>query len=232
MQATTRRMAYTIEQYEEIQHRIRSAARRAGRDVQDVQLLAVSKRQSVSAMRRVASYGQQSFGENYLQEAEPKIDELQDLALQWHYIGQIQSNKTRLVAQLFDWVHSLDRLKIAQRLNDQRPDSATELNVFVEVNVSEEDTKGGVRPNEVADFIDALAPYKRLRVRGLMALPAPQLSERDQRKSFQRLNTIMSDLRQPQLNCLSMGTSSDFEAAINEGSTIVRIGTALFGPRA
>jgi len=232
MQATARRMAYAIEQYEEIQHRIRSAARRAGRDAQDVQLLAVSKRQSVSAIRRVASYGQQSFGENYLQEAAPKIDELQDLTLQWHYIGQIQSNKTRLVAQLFDWVHSLDRLKIAQRLNDQRPDSATELNVFVEVNVSEEDTKGGVRPNEVADFIDALAPYKRLRVRGLMALPAPQLSERAQRKSFQRLNTIMSDLRQPQLNCLSMGTSSDFEAAINEGSTIVRIGTALFGPRA
>ena len=232
MQATTPRMAYTIEQYEEIQHRIRSAARRAGRDAQDVQLLAVSKRQSVSAIRRVASYGQQSFGENYLQEAEPKIDELQDLTLQWHYIGQIQSNKTSSVAQLFDWVHSLDRLKIARRLNDQRPDSATELNVFVEVNVSEEDTKGGVRPNEVADFIDALAPYKRLRVRGLMALPAPQLSERDQRKSFQRLKTIMSDLRQPQLNCLSMGTSSDFEAAINEGSTIVRIGTALFGPRA
>ena len=224
-------MAYTIDHYADILRRIELAAHASGRAAQDVQLLAVSKRQSVNAIRRVAGYGQQSFGENYLQEAEAKIAELGDLSLHWHYIGRLQSNKTGIVARLFDWVHSLDRLKIARRLDDQRPESAPALNVCVEVNISGERSKGGIDPDEVPDFIASLASFSRLRVRGLMALPSPESAISAQRKSFHRLSEILAALEQPQLDSLSMGTSNDFEAAIAEGSTLVRIGTALFGPR-
>ena len=224
-------MAHTIDHYAEILRRMEIAALAAGRTAQDVQLLAVSKRQSVNAIRRVAGYGQQSFGENYLQEAQAKMTELADLSLDWHYIGRLQSNKTGDVARLFNWVHSLDRLKIARRLDEQRPESAPALNVFVEVNISGERSKGGIEPDEVPDFVASLASFDRLRVRGLMALPSPESDISAQRQSFRQLCEILAALEQPQLDGLSMGTSSDFEAAIAEGATLVRIGTALFGPR-
>ena len=224
-------MIYTIDHYEDILRRISCAAVAAGRNAQDVELLAVSKHQSVNAIRQLAGYGQRSFGENYLQEAESKIIELAELSLQWHFIGQLQSNKTRVVARLFDWVHSVDRFKIAQRLDAQRPEAAPPLNICVEVNISGETSKGGIAPTEVPDFIAALASFRRLRVRGLMALPSPAATITAQRRSFQRLCEVLVALKQQQLSFLSMGTSADFEAAIAAGSTVVRIGTALFGPR-
>jgi pyridoxal phosphate enzyme (YggS family) len=193
--------------------------------------LAVSKRQSVDAIRRVAGYGQRRFGENYLQEAEAKVAALAPLALEWHFIGQLQSNKTRVVATLFDWVHSVDRLKIARRLNDQRPEAAPALNICIEVNISGEPGKGGITVEEVPEFIERAAAYPRLKVRGLMALPAPGADFDDQRRVFRRIYEVFADIDRPAFDTLSIGTSSDFEAAIAEGATIVRIGTALFGPR-
>ncbi len=224
-------MVPAIDRYQKLAQRLTAAARRYARSDDEVQLLAVSKRQSIDAIKRVAAYGQRKFGENYLQEAETKIAALATLGLEWHFIGQLQSNKTRAVATLFDWVHSVDRLKTAQRLNDQRPDLATRLNVCVEVNISGESGKGGVAVNEVPSFIDSLVSLPRLQVRGLMALPAPESDFERQRRSFRRLFEIFREIDYPAFDTLSMGTSNDFEAAIAEGATIVRIGTALFGPR-
>jgi pyridoxal phosphate enzyme (YggS family) len=212
---------------------IRSLERDAQRPEGSVILLAVSKRHSSARIREVAAAGQLHFGENYLQEAESKITELADLDLVWHFIGPIQSNKTRGIAAHFDWVHSVDRLKIAQRLSEQRPAAVAPLNICVQVNVSDEHSKSGVTDAEVAKLCEQIDGLPNIRLRGLMAIPAA-LDDYDlQRASFRQLATLYASLRtrHPDMDTLSMGMSNDFAAAIAEGSTMVRIGTAIFGAR-
>jgi len=211
--------------------RIREAAQAAARDPDEVRLLAVSKTQPAEAIRHASAAGLGDFGENYLQEALDKQAELADLPLTWHFIGPIQSNKTKAIAEHFDWVHSVDRLKIAQRLSAQRPASLPPLNVCLQVNVSGEASKSGCEPQEVASLAKEIAALPRLRLRGLMAIPEPTEDPAEQRAAFARLRQLQEalDLR---LDTLSMGMSQDLEAAIAEGATWVRIGTALFGARA
>jgi pyridoxal phosphate enzyme (YggS family) len=210
--------------------RIREAAQAAARDPDEVRLLAVSKTQPAEAIRHASAAGLGDFGENYLQEALDKQAELADLPLTWHFIGPIQSNKTKAIAEHFDWVHSVDRLKIAQRLSAQRPASLPPLNVCLQVNVSGEASKSGCEPQEVASLAKEIAALPRLRLRGLMAIPEPTEDPAEQRAAFARLRQLQEalDLR---LDTLSMGMSQDLEAAIAEGATWVRIGTALFGAR-
>jgi pyridoxal phosphate enzyme (YggS family) len=219
------------EHYENVRRQIRTAALAADRDPDSVQLLAVSKRQPVEAVRALAACGQRAFGENYLQEATAKILKLAPLQLEWHFIGRIQSNKTLAIATHFAWVHGIDRLKIAQRLNDQCPPDRPPLNVCIEVNLSDEADKGGVALDEMPALVNEMAEMQRLRLRGLMALPAPGLDYDAQRATFRRLARAQAAIDRPGFDTLSMGTSDDFAAAIAEGATIVRIGTALFGPR-
>jgi hypothetical protein len=211
--------------------RIRDAERRHGRVPGSVALLAVSKQQSPEAIAALAASGQRAFGENYLQEALPKIAHLEGLGLSWHFIGRIQSNKTRDIAAHFTWVHTLDRPKIAQRLDAQRPPGLPPLECLVEVNVSGEASKGGVDPAALPELLACCRELPRLRLRGLMALPAPEDDFARQRAGFRRVREALAALGDPTLDTLSMGTSDDFEAAIAEGATIVRIGTALFGAR-
>jgi len=206
------------------------AAERHGREPGDVGLVAVSKRHPASAIRAAYAAGQRRFGENYLQEALAKQDELADLDIEWHFIGAIQSNKTADIAARFDWVHTIDREKIARRLNDQRPDDRAPLNVLVEVNISGEASKHGIMPAELPALLETIAMMPRLRLRGLMSLPAPVDDFAAQRRAFAALAALAATSATP-LDTLSMGTSDDFEAAIAEGATLVRIGTAVFGPR-
>lgn len=196
-------------------------------------LLAVSKTRPAEDIRAAHALGINDFGENYLQEALPKIEALQALGLTWHFIGPIQSNKTRPIAEHFDWVHSVDRDKIARRLNEQRPADAPPLQVCLQVNVSGEASKSGVSPAELPALAEAVMQLPRLRLRGLMAIPAATTSEAQQRATFAQLRGLFEDLqpRAPDLDTLSMGMSGDLESAIAEGSTLLRIGTALFGPR-
>jgi PLP dependent protein len=205
----------------------------AGRDAADVTLVAVSKTQPADALRVLAQAGQVAFGENYLQEALTKQAALTDLPLQWHFIGPIQSNKTRDIAARFDWVHSVERLKIAQRLNDQRPAEAPPLSVCVQVNVSREASKSGCAPGELAALAAAIAELPRLRLRGLMAIPAPIAQSADPAQPYRLLREAFEALRALGLpvDTLSMGMSDDFELAITHGATHVRVGSALFGPR-
>lgn len=198
-----------------------------------VQLLAASKQQSIENVRIAFAAGQTRFGENYLQEALPKIEALAEANIEWHFIGPIQSNKTRKIAEHFSWVQSVDDIKIAKRLNDQRPDDLTPLNICLEVNISAEESKSGVAPVNVLELIHACLELPRLRVRGLMAIPEIQTDVMLQRQQFHSLFELFQALRQKQipLDMLSMGMSDDFEAAIAEGSTLVRIGTAIFGRR-
>ena len=211
--------------------RIREAAQAAERDPDEVLLLAVSKTQPAEAIREASEAGLHDFGENYLQEALEKQAELADLPLVWHFIGPIQSNKTKLIAEHFDWVHSVDRLKIAQRLSDQRPDHLAPLNLCLQVNVSGEASKSGCEPQEAQELAQTIAALPRLRLRGLMAIPEPTDDPAEQRAAFARLRQLQAEL-QLDLDTLSMGMSQDLEAAIAEGATWVRIGTALFGARA
>ena len=205
----------------------------AGRDAAEVTLVAVSKTQPADALRALAQAGQVAFGENYLQEALTKQAALADLPLQWHFIGPIQSNKTRDIAARFDWVHSVERLKIAQRLNDQRPAEAPPLSVCVQVNVSREASKSGCAPGELAALAAAIAELPRLRLRGLMAIPAPIAQSADPAQPYRLLREAFEALRALGLpvDTLSMGMSDDFELAITHGATHVRVGSALFGPR-
>ncbi|AHL77200.1 hypothetical protein CH92_19805 [Stutzerimonas stutzeri] len=211
--------------------RIREAAQAVARDPDEVRVLAVSKTQPAAAIREASSAGLGDFGENYLQEALEKQAELADLPLTWHFIGPIQSNKTKAIAEHFDWVHSVDRLKIAQRLSDQRPDPLPPLNICLQVNVSGETSKSGCEPEDVPELAQAIAALPRLRLRGLMAIPEPTDDPAEQRAAFARLRRLQDDL-DLDLDTLSMGMSQDLEAAIAEGATWVRIGTALFGARA
>lgn len=216
-----------------VQTRITHAARACGRDPRDIQLLAVSKTHSPQSVREAAQAGQQDFGENYLQEALDKQIAVANPALVWHFIGPIQSNKTRAIAENFAWVHSVDRLKIAQRLSMQRPTSAPPLNVCIEVNVSGETSKSGVSPEGLAALAEQVAALPQLKLCGLMAIPAPTSDLQQQRAAFARVRVLFDALNQRGLNLdtLSMGMSGDLEAAIAEGATIVRIGTAIFGVR-
>lgn len=208
------------------------AALEAGRGEDAVHLLAVSKTFAAEAVREAYHAGQSAFGENYLQEALDKIEALRDLPLEWHFIGPIQSNKTRPIAEHFAWVHSVDRLKIAERLAAQRPPQLPRLNICLQVNVSGEASKSGVAPLAVAQLARAVARLPQLRLRGLMAIPEPAEGVQ-QRAPFARMRELLEDLNRQgmQLDTLSMGMSHDYAAAILEGATIVRIGTAIFGSR-
>ncbi len=212
---------------------IAHAAKSANRDAAEVRLLAVSKTFAADAVREAYRAGQAAFGENYLQEALQKIEDLQDLPLEWHFIGPIQSNKTRDIAQNFAWVHSVDRLKIAERLSAQRPPQLPALNICLQVNVSGEQSKSGVAPEAVMQLAKDIAQLPRLRLRGLMAIPAPADDASAQRAPFAQMRRLLQELNKQglSLDTLSMGMSHDFAAAIKEGSTMVRVGTAIFGAR-
>ncbi len=198
------------------------------------QLLAVSKKRSASEIREIYNLGIHQFGENYLQEALTKKADLTDLDITWHFIGPIQSNKTRLIAENFQWIHSVDRIKIAQRLNEQCPEGKV-INICAQVNSDGEDTKSGMAINELSDFADAMTNFSNLRLRGLMTIPAPRDSFEAQKQVFTEMKETLHSLKaqHPQLplDTLSMGMSSDLEAAIASGATIVRVGTDIFGPR-
>ncbi|AHD16865.1 hypothetical protein C163_24860 [Pseudomonas sp. FGI182] len=213
-----------------ISARIASAAQAAGRDPASVQLLAVSKTKPASAIREIHAAGVCDFGENYLQEALTKQQALGDLPLIWHFIGPIQSNKTKAIAEHFDWVHSVDRLKIAQRLSEQRPAGLVPLNICLQVNVSGEDSKSGCAPADLPALAKAVAALPNLRLRGLMAIPEPTDDRAAQEAAFATLRQLQEGLGLG-LDTLSMGMSHDLEAAIAQGATWVRIGTALFGAR-
>ncbi len=198
-----------------------------------VQLLAVSKTRPVGDLLRAMEAGQHMFGENYLQEALEKIRELQQQYAEWHFIGRVQSNKTKPIAENFHWVHCVEKASHAQRLNDQRPEHLPPLNICLQVNLDREQTKGGVAPEQAAELASLCRVLPRLRLRGLMTLPAPAEGLAAQRRPFQqlrRLKEVLSTTEHP-LDTLSMGMSDDLEAAVAEGATIVRIGTAIFGPR-
>jgi hypothetical protein len=210
--------------------RIREAAQASQRDCATVGLLAVSKTKPAEAIRQAFAAGTTDFGENYLQEALEKQLELSDLPLTWHFIGPIQSNKTKPIAEHFAWVHSVDRLKIAQRLSDQRPAHLPPLNICLQVNVSGEASKSGCNPDELPALAHAVTQLPNLRLRGLMTIPEPTDDPSAQRAAFARLRELQQDLNLG-LDTLSMGMSHDLEAAIAEGATWVRIGTALFGAR-
>ena len=210
-----------------------AAAVKAGRRAEDVRLLAVSKTFAPDALREAYQAGQICFAESYVQEALDKIAALQDLPIEWHYIGPIQSNKTRAIAENFSWVHSVDRLKIAERLSGQRPAHLPALQVCLQVNISGEASKGGVSPPDAGVLARAIARLPRLELRGLMAVPAPGDDIAAQRLPFAQLRELLDQLNREglQLDTLSMGMSHDFAAAIAEGATMVRIGTAIFGER-
>jgi pyridoxal phosphate enzyme (YggS family) len=216
-----------------VRSRIARAARAAQRDPGDISLLAVSKTFPPAHIEAAFAAGQKAFGENHAQEAVEKITILAALPLEWHFIGPIQSNKARLIAQHFAWVHSVEREKIAERLNAARPEGMSPLNVCIQVNVSGEATKSGVAPGEEAQLADEIARLPRLKLRGLMAIPEPTTDLMLQRRRFALLRELKEKLgaRGHVLDTLSMGMTDDFEAAIMEGATIVRIGTAIFGER-
>lgn len=213
-----------------IQSRIATAIAAAGRAPQTVQLLAVSKSVNADAVRAAAAAGQCAFGESYVQEALAKIAALADLSLTWHFIGPVQRNKTRVLAEHFDWIHSVDRVVIAQRLNDARPATLPPLNICIQVNISGESSKSGVLPADLPVLAREIVPLPRLRLRGLMAIPQADLAHGLQHVQFRRLRQLCDGLSLP-LDTLSMGMSGDLEAAIAEGATIVRVGSAIFGRR-
>ena len=217
-----------------VRARVSAACIAAGRSPQSVQLLAVSKTFPPNAVLQAAAAGQQAFGENYIQEAVLKIQALQGHTLQWHCIGPVQSNKTRLVAQHFDWVQSIDRLKIAQRLSEQRPSGLAPLQVCIQVNTDGGPTKAGVTPHDLPELARAVAALPQLTLRGLMTIPEPSADFASALALHARARTLMEDLNADGfgLDTLSMGMSADLEAAIHAGSTMVRVGTAIFGGRA
>ena len=216
----------------EVDRRIRAAERAAGRPAGSVSLLAVSKTKPFELIRQAHRLGLSTFGENYAQELAEKAQALADLDLSWHFIGPIQSNKTRDIAARFDWVHSVDRLKVARRLSEQRPQTLPPLQVCIQVNVDDEASKSGVPLEGVAELAKAIVDLPNLTLRGLMAIPRAD-SDDHNRAAFRQLAMTLSQLRNtmPALDTLSMGMSADFGVAIEEGATLVRLGTALFGPR-
>lgn len=227
-------MTEIAERLARVQARIRAAEAQYQRAAGSVALLAVSKTKPVDAVREAIAAGQTAFGENYVQEARDKQDALgPDAAAEWHFIGPLQSNKTKHVAPHVDWVHSVEREKIARRLSEQRPDGLPPLNICLQVNVSGEDSKSGIVPENLPALAEAVAGLPRLRLRGLMCIPAPAEDLDAQRAPFRALRDLLTELQRRglDLDTLSMGMSGDLEAAVAEGSTMVRIGTDIFGPR-
>jgi pyridoxal phosphate enzyme (YggS family) len=220
-----------------VHERITQAARGAGRSADDIALLAVSKTFPAETVIAVAQCGQQAFGENYVQEAVDKIARVRELApelaVSWHFIGPIQSNKTRAIAEHFDWVQSVDRLKVAERLSQQRPPQLGPINLLLQVNISGESTKSGVAPETVPELARSVAALPNVNLRGLMAIPEPDTEPARQAGPLARMKALFDALRRdhPQCDTLSLGMSADLEAAIAAGSTMVRIGTAIFGER-
>ncbi|HEC73856.1 MAG TPA: YggS family pyridoxal phosphate-dependent enzyme [Methylophaga aminisulfidivorans] len=219
--------------FQHIDHEIRQAEQQAKRATHSVQLLAVSKTWPAERLREVAELGQQRFGENYLQEALEKITALADLNLEWHFIGPIQSNKTRDIANHFDWVHTIDREKIARRLNEQRPTSLEKLNVCIQLNIDDEASKSGIPIADLMPLAEKIEQMENLHLRGIMIIPAPTENTEQQTTTFRLAQDLFKKLQAiyPQIDTLSMGMTNDMSAAINAGSTMVRIGTALFGSR-
>ncbi|XBS69112.1 YggS family pyridoxal phosphate-dependent enzyme [Acerihabitans sp. KWT182] len=222
---------------QQVTERIAVAARDCGRDPLEISLLAVSKTKPVAAIEEAIAAGQRAFGENYVQEGVEKIRYFQQRAinppLSWHFIGPLQSNKSRLVAEHFHWLHTLDRLPLAQRLNLQRPAESAPLNVLIQINISGEESKSGIMPDGLPALAAAVAELPRLRLRGLMAIPAPEDDFQRQLAVFQRMTALFNALRRqlPHIDTLSLGMTGDMPAAIAAGSTLVRIGTAIFGAR-
>jgi hypothetical protein len=203
------------------------------RSHEQVRLLAVSKTWPAETVRIAAMAGQTEFGENYLQEALNKIVALNDLRLTWHFIGPIQSNKTKDIANYFDWVQSVDRLKIAKRLNEQRPEDLTPLQICIQINIDDETSKAGIKPEDLFDFATEITALTKLKLRGLMFIPAKTDDAQQQAKTFQKANALFEQLKAqyPDIDTLSMGMTADMQAAIAEGSTMIRVGTGLFGQR-
>lgn len=214
-------------------HRVRLAAQKSQRRTEDVCVVAASKSRSAAAIKMANESGIRNFGENYLQEALEKIEALRDLDLVWHFIGPIQSNKTRAIAENFDWVHSVGRLKIARRLSEQRPEHLPALKICLQVNISAEASKSGALPDQVQTLVDEIKTLPRIELRGLMAIPAATSDEKLQRQAFEKLRELLTLLQDgaPEMDTLSMGMSGDLEAAIDQGSTMIRVGTDIFGPR-
>lgn len=217
----------------QIRQRIADAEQRFNRDAGSVQLLAVSKTKPVTDIQAAINAGQSCFAENYLQEAVGKIIHLSNAQVDWHFIGAIQSNKTRDIAQYFQWVHTIDRVKVARRLSELRPDYLPPLNVCLQINISGEKSKSGIEPHELKQLADDCASLPNIRLRGLMTMPAQDSDFERQRVPFRKLRQLLTELQTvyPELDTLSMGTTNDLEAAVAEGATILRIGTAIFGAR-
>ncbi|QLB13336.1 hypothetical protein EV697_10341 [Bisgaardia hudsonensis] len=220
-----------------IQQEIHQVCKCANRECSSVKLLAVSKTKPMEDIFSAYKAGQVAFGENYVQEGIEKITyfQQQNINLEWHFIGPLQSNKTRLVAEYFDWIQTLDREKIAFRLNEQRPINQLPLNVLIQINISDETTKSGIQPNEMLAFAEYIQNLPQLKLRGLMVIPAPLKDRLEQQNIFLKVNKLFTDLQKhypnEQIDTLSMGMSDDMDLAINAGSTMVRIGTAIFGKR-
>ena len=227
-------MSTISEGLQAITTRISAAATAAGRALEDIQLVAVSKTFPPECIRAAFACGQRAFGESYVQEALEKINDLNDLPLEWHFIGPIQSNKTRAIAETFQWVHSVDRLRVAQRLSDARPALLPPLQVCLQVNISGEASKSGVASAEVALLAEQVSHLSNVRLRGLMTVPRPTDDQEAQRAAFRSMRELLGSLRARgiALDTLSMGMSDDLEAAIQEGATIIRVGRAIFGQRA
>jgi pyridoxal phosphate enzyme (YggS family) len=217
----------------QVRQQLNKSASRTHRIADNITLLAVSKTRPADDLREAYSLGQRDFGENYLQESLEKIEALSDLTITWHFIGPLQSNKTKPVAENFAWVHTVDRLKIAQRLSSQRPPDLAPLNICIQINISEEDSKSGCLPTELPLLAKEVGQLPNLRLRGLMAIPKTTNNSAEQRAAFAKMRTLQLELQasHPHLDTLSMGMSGDMDAAIAEGATIVRIGTAIFGQR-
>jgi pyridoxal phosphate enzyme (YggS family) len=232
-EASTAHKEALLKRLQQVRQRLRDAEARFGREPGSVLLLPVSKTRPAEDIAQVAATGLHAFGESYLQEALEKIETLTSLDLQWHFIGPIQSNKTRPIAENFHWVHSVDRMKIAHRLHEQRPAHLPALNICLQINISGEASKSGLTPEELPPLLDEIKDLKRLKLRGLMAIPAKSGDFEEQRAAFHRMRLLYEDLnaRGLGLDTLSMGMSNDLEAAVAEGSTLVRVGTDIFGPR-
>ena len=220
--------------YQTLMERLRTAERRLDRPRNSVNLIAVSKTYPAADIRIIANEGQRDFGENQLQDAMGKIPALKDLGCTWHFIGPIQSNKCRDIAHHFDWIHSVDRLKIARRISELRPAGANPLNILLQVNLQNESTKSGACPNEITDLANSVEKLPNICLRGLMMIPSPEKDFERQRAVFAELRELKEVVNRDQkinMDCLSMGMTDDLEAAVAEGATHVRIGTAIFGPR-
>ncbi|MBE9539183.1 MAG: YggS family pyridoxal phosphate-dependent enzyme [Proteobacteria bacterium] len=216
-----------------LHNRVRLAAQKSQRSPEGICIVAASKTRSAAIIQSAYEGGIRNFGENYLQEALEKITTLGDLDLNWHFIGPIQSNKTRAIAENFDWVHSVDRLKIARRLSEQRPNNLAPLQICLQVNISAESSKSGASPAEMPELVQAVKALPGITLRGLMAIPAPTDDRKQQQQAFAQMRELMAALRAnaPTMDTLSMGMSADLEVAIAQGSTLIRVGTDIFGPR-